>query len=121
MSVLLVEDDETAAQTARKFLEELGCQVDIAVNGEEAVTLCHETSYALILMDWQMPVMDGVEATARIRGMQRGRKTPIVATTTRVDRSECLAAGMSDLMPKPFTLENLKVVITKWIYREENL
>src|ERR1700735_3502491 len=108
MSVLLVEDGETAAQTARTFLEELGCHVDVAVNGKEAVTLCHETSYALILMDWRMPVMDGFEATARIRGMRSGRRTPIVATTTRIDRNECPAAGMSDLMPKAFTLENLK-------------
>ena len=121
MPILLVEDDETAAQTARELLEELGCRVDIASNGEEAVSRCRETAYSLILMDWQMPVMDGLEATARIRGMQGGRRIPIVATTTRVDRDECLAAGMSDLMPKPFTLENLKVVILKWICREENL
>jgi CheY-like chemotaxis protein len=121
MSVLLVEDDETAVLTARAFLEELGCQVDVAVNGGEAVTLCLQTTYALILMDWQMPVMDGLEATARIRGMQRGRKTPIVGTTTQIGRDECLAAGMSDLMPKPFTLEHLKVVMFRWIYREESL
>ena len=120
MGVLLVEDDETSAEAARGFLEQLGCQVDVAVNGEEAVRFCRERAYSLILMDWQMPVMDGLEATAQIRKTQFGRRTPIIGTSTRLDRDECVAAGMSDLMPKPFTLEKLTVVILKWIYRDEN-
>ncbi len=115
MLVLVVEDDEVSAQTARKILEKMGCQVHVASNGEEAVQLFSVESYGLVFMDWQMPVMDGMEATARMRRMLRGRITPIIATTSQVSLVECLAAGMDDLMPKPFTVENLKSVVVKWI------
>jgi CheY-like chemotaxis protein len=115
MLILVVEDDEVSAQTARTVLESLGCQVHVAVNGAEAIRLFRAWSYSLVLMDWQMPVMDGLEATARIRGMLRGRITPIVGTTTQMGLAECVAAGMDDLMPKPFTQENLKWAVTKWI------
>jgi CheY-like chemotaxis protein len=115
MLVLVVEDDEVSAQTASTILEGMGCHVHLASNGAEAVQLFSVESYSLVFMDWQMPVMDGMEATARMRRMLRGRITPIVATTTQMGLVECLAAGMDDLMPKPFTIENLKSMVVKWI------
>ncbi len=72
-------------------------------------------SYDLILMDWQMPVMDGLEATVRIRNMPGGKETPIIGTTARMGRAECLAAGMDDLTPKPFDIEKLRATLAKWI------
>jgi CheY-like chemotaxis protein len=114
VQVLVVEDDEVNAHAARVMLTKLGCQVEIATNGAEAIEAFREREYDLILMDWQMPVMEGVEATARIRAMPRGRVTPIVGTTSARGRAECLAAGMNDLMPKPFLLEKLRLVLAKW-------
>jgi two-component system, sensor histidine kinase and response regulator len=114
IQVLIVEDDEVNAQAARTMLERLGCRVDTASNGVEAIELFEVERYDLILMDWQMPRMDGVEATARIRGMRRGHATPIVGTTSSRSRQECLAAGMNDLMPKPFLQKKLQQELLKW-------
>jgi CheY-like chemotaxis protein len=115
MVVLVVEDDEVSAQAARSILEALGCKVDIASNGVEAIELFEAHSYTLVLMDWQMPIMNGVEATARIRRMLRGRITPIIGTTSQMALTECQRMGMDDRISKPFTPENLKSVLTKWI------
>lgn len=117
--VLVVENDEVNAQVARTMLERLGCRVDTAENGAEAVELFPKASYDLIFMAWQMPVMDGLEATAKIRGLPRGHVTPIIGTSARIGRLECLAAGMNDLMPKPFRLESLKLELWKWTRWEE--
>jgi CheY-like chemotaxis protein len=119
IQVLVVEDDEVNAQAARTLLERLGCQVDWVVNGAEAIVRFRQETYDLILMDSQMPVMDGFEATARIRGMPLGRVTPIVGTTAGIGRPECLAAGMNDVMPKPFLRENLKLVLSKWTHWDD--
>jgi CheY-like chemotaxis protein len=70
-------------------------------------------------MAWHMPVMDGLEATVRIRSLPRGRVTPIVGTSAKIGRMECLAAGMNDLMPKPFLLDNLKLELSKWTRWQE--
>jgi CheY-like chemotaxis protein len=121
IQVLVVESDEVNAHVARTMLERLGCRVDTAENGAEAVELFPKASYDLIFMAWQMPVMDGLEAAARIRGLPRGRVTPIVGTSARIGRLECLAAGMNDLMPKPFRIENLKIELSKWTRWQEDL
>jgi CheY-like chemotaxis protein len=120
IQVLVVEGDEVNAQVARAMLERLGCRVDAAENGVEAIELFGRASYDLILMAWQMPLMDGLEATARIRSLPRGRATPIVGTSARISRLECLAAGMNDLMPKPFRLENMKLELSKWTRWQES-
>jgi CheY-like chemotaxis protein len=65
-------------------------------------------------MDWQMPQMDGLETTARIRRMPQGLVTPIVGTSASMSRLECVAAGMNDVMPKPFLLHALKMELAKW-------
>jgi len=117
--VLLVEDDEISAQAARTMLERLGCRVDTASTGGEAIALFSNQTYDLILMDWQMPQMDGLETTARIRRMPQGRVTPIVGTTASMSRLECLAAGMNDVMPKPFLFTTLKQGLAKWTLWDE--
>jgi CheY-like chemotaxis protein len=121
IQVLVVEDDEVSVQAARAGLERLGCQVDAAGNGAEAIELFGQKTYDLILMDWQMPVMDGFEATARIRRMPQGTVTPIVGTTRNMGRPECLAAGMNDVIPKPFVRESLKLALSKWTHWEEDI
>ncbi|MBZ5610683.1 MAG: response regulator [Acidobacteriia bacterium] len=117
--VLVVEDDEVSVQIARSMLEKLGCQVDAATNGVEAIKLFRQEIYNLILMDWQMPHMDGFETTARIRSMPRGRVTPILGTTANMTRLECMAAGMNDVMPKPFLRKKLKLELSKWTHWDE--
>ena len=118
INVLIVEDDEISASVACTMLQRLGCRVTLANNGAEAVEYFRHNEYDVILMDWQMPVMDGIEATARIRTMPSGLITPIVGTSQRAGRIECLAAGMNDLMPKPFLLERLRDMLTKWTHWE---
>ena len=120
IQVLLVEDDEISAQAARTMLERLGCQIDTASTGGEAIELFRKQTYDLILMDWQMPHMDGLETTAHIRRMPQGRVTPIVGTTASMSRLECLAAGMNDVMPKPFLFTTLKMGLTKWTVWDES-
>jgi CheY-like chemotaxis protein len=96
--------------------------VDIARNGEEALDLWTRQNYDLVLMDCQMPVVDGYEASARIRKAERqtGRRTPIVAVTANALESErlrCLAAGMDDYIPKPFDLERLRETVMRYTGR----
>jgi CheY-like chemotaxis protein len=112
--VLVAEDDEINARVARTILERLGCSVDLASNGNQAVEYFRQHAYDLVLMDWQMPVLDGVEATARIRSMPRGKITPIVGTTSRTAYAECLAVGMNDVVPKPFVTEKVLSLLTRW-------
>jgi CheY-like chemotaxis protein len=121
IQVLVVENDEVNAQVAKAMLERLGCQVDLAAHGAKAIELFGSEAHDLIFMALQLPVMDGIEATARIRGMPRGRAIPIIGTSARMGRLECLAAGMNDLMPKPFRLESLKLELSKWTLWRENL
>jgi CheY-like chemotaxis protein len=112
--VLVVEDDEISAKAVGLMLERLACSVEIAESGREAIEGFRHHKYDLVLMGWQMPVMDGFEATARIRTMLHGERTPIIGTTAGRDRAECMAAGMNDLMPKPFQIEKLRQVLLRW-------
>jgi two-component system sensor histidine kinase/response regulator len=112
--VLVAEDDEVNAKAARMMLEQLGCSVDVATNGTEAVEQFRERDYDLILMDWQMPLMDGIEATARIRAMPGGIGTPIVGTTAGKSHEECLKGGMNDVVPKPFLFDKMRYVLSRW-------
>lgn len=112
--ILVVEDDEVNAQVARTILERMGFEVDVAPDGSQAVEYFEHRPYNLIFMDWQMPVMDGPEATARIRLKPGGEAIPIIATTASRDRAECLMAGMNDVVPKPYRAEKLKLVLRRW-------
>jgi two-component system, sensor histidine kinase and response regulator len=112
--VLVAEDDEVNAKAARKMLEQLGCLVDVATDGAQAVGHFREREYDLILMDWQMPLMDGLEATARIRAMPGGLTMPIVGTTAGKAHAECLKGGMNDIVPKPFLFDKMRYVLSRW-------
>ena len=118
LRILLAEDNLVNQKVASRFLQKLGCRVDIAVNGLEAVRKWESTSYDLIFMDCQMPEMDGFEAVGRIRQLEqdspRGTRIPIVALTANAlvgDRERCLAAGMDDYLSKPVKIDNLRRVL----------
>jgi two-component system sensor histidine kinase/response regulator len=117
--VLLAEDNQINQRVTLRLLEKLGLRADAVVNGQEAVEALTKTDYDLVLMDCQMPEMDGFEATAVIRNRERNRRhTPICALTANTmegDRERCLAAGMDDYVGKPIGLEQLQGAIDRWI------
>jgi TMAO reductase system sensor TorS len=119
--VLLVEDNAINQEVATAMLEELGLQIDVAGNGQEAISRFTEGSYDLVLMDCHMPEMDGYRATAAIRDLESQSATPatpIIAVTAEAaagDRADCLAAGMDDYISKPFTAAQLRAVLQHWI------
>ncbi len=103
--VLVVEDDKNNRMLAGKMLQMLGYQVEFAADGAEALAAFAPGKYSVILMDIQMPVMNGIEATGKIRELESGTHVPIVALTAKVmpgDRERCLDAGMDDFLSKPF-------------------
>jgi CheY-like chemotaxis protein len=110
--VLLAEDNAVNARIVVKMLERLGCRVDIAVNGRDAVAMWRNGNYSLILMDCQMPELDGLAATAQIRELEGTEAhVPIVALTANAmsaDRELCIAAGMDDYITKPIARETLE-------------
>lgn len=117
--ILLAEDNEINQIVAVKQLTSLGLKVDVAGNGNEVLQALEQRSYSLILMDCQMPDLDGIDATRQIR--QKGySKTdlPIIALTAHVfddDRKRCLEAGMNDFLSKPLSLSHLKSVLAHWL------
>ena len=116
VSVLLAEDEPINQEVARILLEEIGLQVDVAEDGQQAVEMAGKRVYSAILMDMQMPNMSGVEATIAIR--EGGGKIPIVAMTANAfaeDRAQCLEAGMNDFLTKPVDPEHLYEVLLKWM------
>jgi signal transduction histidine kinase/ActR/RegA family two-component response regulator len=118
-SVLLAEDNVINQKVAQAILARVGCTVDVAENGVRAVAMAAAKAYDLILLDCQMPEMDGYEAAAAIRKLERGhRRTPIVAATASAfleDKARCLAAGMDDYISKPITKASLAAVLERWL------
>jgi CheY-like chemotaxis protein len=117
--VLVVEDNVINQKVAVRLLEKLGCRVDVAANGLEAVDLLAELAYDLVFMDCQMPEMDGFEATRTIRQREAssGHHVPIIAMTANAmqgDSVQCLAAGMDDYLSKPVSFEALAAAARKW-------
>ena len=123
LKVLVVEDNKVNQQLALRFLERLGQVADLATNGLEAVEAASKTAYDVILMDMQMPVMDGIEAARAIRaGGGPCRATPIIAMTANAsddDRDACREAGMEGFEPKPITLKRLHAVLASVANRTE--
>ena len=116
--VLVVEDNEINQEVATELLGEMGVRVDIAGNGVEAIARVQAVAYALVLMDMQMPVMDGLVATREIRKLPEGEGLPIVAMTANAmasDRRCCLEAGMNDHISKPIEPEILQATLLTWI------
>ena len=99
------------------MLESLGCRVDVAGNGRETLCRLQSACYDLILMDCQMPMMDGWEATRKIRANENPEVAgiPVVALTADDDREQCLAAGMDDYLNKPFRLQQLSEIVGRWV------
>jgi CheY-like chemotaxis protein len=104
---------------AQHLLRRLGCQVDVAANGVQAVAMARLKRYDLILMDCQMPEMDGFEAANAIREFEgKTRRTPIIAATANAfveDRERCLAAGMDDYLSKPIAKDQLESLLKRWL------
>lgn len=117
--VLLVEDNPVNQDVAMGMLEQLGCEVVLATNGKNAVDMSNKEKYDIVLMDCQMPTMDGYEATRRMK--QDGSlnaPTPVVALTANAmagDREKCLEAGMDDYVSKPVRTQVLSHMIEKWV------
>jgi PAS domain S-box-containing protein len=117
--VLIVEDNEVNREVARRFLERFGCVPTTVINGEAALEACAQRKFSLILMDVQMPVMDGLAATRALRLREAGGPhTPIVALTASAMSGElerCLAAGMDALLTKPLEVARLREVLMRYL------
>jgi PAS domain S-box-containing protein len=115
--ILVIEDDEASRYVAQTLLESLQCPARIASSGHEALELIRSGEFDLVLMDCEMPEMDGFETTTRIRQML-DQHIPIVAmtaSTTTADRQRCFDAGMDDVLPKPFNKSTLSEMLGKWL------
>lgn len=116
--ILLVEDNPVNQLVAKGMLGKLGCEVIVAAHGGEALKLLEEQSFDMVLMDCNMPVMDGYEASRQIRRSGRWPDLPIVALTANAmseERERCRAAGMNDYLAKPFRREELKALLDLWV------
>jgi CheY-like chemotaxis protein len=119
--ILVAEDNAINQRVALRMLEKLGLSADIAANGAEAVKAIQTNPYPVILMDCQMPEMDGFQATAAIRAWEAERglpRTPIIAMTAHAmtgDRERCLEAGMDDYLAKPISIRALNEVLSQFV------
>lgn len=125
--ILLAEDNSTNQLIAASLLEKIGCIVDVVATGVAALEALEAKTYDLILMDCQMPEMDGYEATKKIREKESAsgaKRTPIVAMTAHAlngDREKCLAAGMDDYLSKPIDLRELFAAVRRWSPAQEEI
>ncbi len=119
--ILLVEDNPVNREVAVGMLESLGCETDTAENGLLAIEVMNASGYDAVLMDCQMPVMDGLTATGEIRRREQtsgSARVPVIALTANAmegDRERCLAAGMDDFLSKPFTQQQLATMLRRWL------
>jgi len=118
--ILLAEDEPITQEVSRCLLEDVGLEVDVAEDGLQALALCKQKTYAVILMDMQMPNLGGIEATEAIRTDSLNITTPILAMTANAfdgDRRLCLEAGMNDHIAKPVDPQKLYEMLLSWMER----
>lgn len=121
IKILLVEDNLVNCEVAVDMLDELGFEADVATNGQVAIDMFDSALYALVLMDCEMPVMDGFTATKRLRENEErlnNTPTPIIALTAHAvtgAKDKCFACGMDDFLSKPFTMSTLQLMLDKWL------
>lgn len=116
--VLLAEDNPTSRMVTEALLKKLSCEVDVAKDGREALEKVRSHSYDLVLMDCFMPLMDGFQATERIRRSEEGRNLPVIALTASIassDLERCLEVGMNDTISKPVRTSGLARIIERWV------
>jgi two-component system sensor histidine kinase/response regulator len=120
-SVLLAEDNVINQKVARAILTREGCTVDVAENGVQAVEMAAAKTYDLIMLDCQMPEMDGFEAAATIRKLEKdNRRTPIIAATASAfveDKVRCIEAGMDDHISKPISTAAVAAILERWLVK----
>ena len=125
--VLVVEDNAVNQKVAQGLLKKFGIQVDIAANGQEALNTLENLPFDLVLMDCQMPVMDGYEATQKIRLPESkvlNQRIPIVAMTANSmqgDRDKCLSVGMDDFISKPVNPSKLQEALKRWLPESKSI
>lgn len=126
-NVLLAEDNPVNQEVIREYLRNLGCRVDVVATGLEVLAALERTSYDLILMDCQMPEMDGLEATAMLRlkeqQQNQKRRTPVIAVTANAFEDEmerCLESGMDDYISKPFNQNELREILQRWFDQQHS-
>jgi len=116
LRVLLAEDNRINQKVAARMLDRLGCSVDVVEDGQQAFEAVRNQHYDLVLMDVQMPELDGLEATRRIRALPDQPQPRVVALTANAmedDRDRCLAAGMDDFLTKPITVDALAAALDR--------
>lgn len=121
--ILLAEDNELNQEVAKGLLEDAGCTIDIANNGEDALAMLPLKAYDIVLMDMQMPIMDGIVATQRIRAMPQYADLPVLAMTANAmqqDKDLCREAGMNDHIAKPIDPDDLFATLRKWFRRGDS-
>ncbi|MGB3397757.1 MAG: PAS domain S-box protein [Nitrospira sp.] len=124
--ILLAEDSPVNREVAIGMLEQLGYEVEVAENGRQALVTTEHNQFDIVLMDCQMPEMDGLTATGAIRTREQSssqRRVPIIALTAHAmqgDREQCLAAGMDDYLSKPYTQTQLQEILRKWLRSHES-
>ena len=118
MLVLVVDDNKVIRELVTRQLAKLGLQSETAIDGKDALDKMARTTYDLVLMDVQMPEMDGIAATQQIRNSEAssgGKRTIIVALTGHGSRVECIDAGMDDYIAKPMNIATLRATLQKWM------
>lgn len=116
--ILVVDDNRINQQVAKEMLNKLGCKAEIASNGKQALEMILKAKYDLVLMDCNMPVMDGYESTVEIRRLEGFARMPIIAMTANVtdaEKDQCIAAGMDSFLGKPLRLGKLKDELYRWL------
>jgi hypothetical protein len=121
--ILLAEDEPINQEVARGLMEEVGLMIDLASNGQEAVNQARQNRYDLIVMDVQMPILNGLNATQLIRSDSLNTTTPILAMTANAfdeDRQACLDAGMDDHIGKPIDPDSLYEILLTWLANNQS-